>query len=302
MRLGIEADGAHEAERLGDPVGKLLVALGLGAVLDEAQHPAMDVLEIGVAAGGEGAQKVERRRRLPIRFQLPARIGLARLRTELDVVDDVAAIGRERDAVDRLGIGGAGLGELARDPSDLHDGGSRGEGHDHRHLQEHPEEVADVVGRMFAEALGAISALEQERVARSRLSQGFLELARFACKNERRIAGELALGLGQRREVGIGRRLRDRFRPPAIRGPSLVQHDPWPWASGGAPLLEGDGPIYSPALKANMPIFEAAPHFIERLGAEPPLAKPNAGPSAARPQSLTTLMSGAAGFFMPTTW
>jgi hypothetical protein len=37
-------------------------------------------------------------------------------------------------------------------------------------------------------------------------------------------------------------------------------------ASGRAPLLEGDGPIYSPALKANMPIFEAAPHFIEPVG------------------------------------
>ena len=196
MGLRVEANGAHEAERLGDPVGKLLVALGLGAVLDEAQHPAMNVLEIGVTAGGEGAQKVERRRGLAIGFQLPARVRLARRGREVDVVDDVAAIGRQGDAVDRLEVGRAGLCELAGDASDLHDRRRGGEGHDHRHLQEHPEEIADVVGRMFAEALGAIAALQQERVARGRLAERLLELARFACKNERGIAGKLALGLG----------------------------------------------------------------------------------------------------------
>ena len=186
----------------------------------------MDVLEVGVAAGGEGAQQVERRRGLAVGLDLPARIGLARGGRELDVVDDVAAISRQGHAVDRLGVGGARLGELASDPPDLHDGRSGGEGHHHRHLKEDPEEIADVVGRMFAEALGAIAALEQERVARGRLAERLLEFARFACKNQRRIAGKLALGLGQRRAIGIGRRLRDRLRPPAIRAPSLVQHLP----------------------------------------------------------------------------
>src|ERR1700722_1725877 len=258
MRLGVEADGAHEGERLGDPVGQFLVALGQGAVLDEAQHPAMDVLEIGVAAGGEGAQKVERRSGLAIGVQLPARIGLARRRRELDVVDNVAAIGRQSDAVDRLDVGRARLRELPGDATDLHDGRRGGEGHDHRHLQEHPEEIADVVGRMFAEALGAISALQQERIARGRLPESFLELARFTRKNQRRITGKLALGLGQRRTIGIGRRLRDRFRAPAIRGPTLVQHDPWPWRAAERRFLKVNRPIYSPTLKANMPIFEAA--------------------------------------------
>ena len=126
----------------------------------------MDVLEIGVAAGGEGAQKVERRRGLAIGLELPARIGLARGGRELDVVDDVAAIGRQGDAVDRLEVGRARLGELAGDAADLHDRRGGGEGHHHRHLQEHAEEIADVVGRMFAEALGAIAALQQERLAR----------------------------------------------------------------------------------------------------------------------------------------
>ena len=71
----------------------LLIAFGLRAILDEAKHPAMGVLEVGVAAGGEGPEKIEGRSGLAIGFQLPARIGLTRLRRELDVVDDVAAVG-----------------------------------------------------------------------------------------------------------------------------------------------------------------------------------------------------------------
>ena len=59
----------------------------------------MHVAEVGVAAAGEGAQQVERRRRLPVGLELPARIGHARLRRELDAVDDVAAIARQLDAV-----------------------------------------------------------------------------------------------------------------------------------------------------------------------------------------------------------
>ena len=122
---------------------------------------------------------------------------------------------------------------------------------------------------MFAEALGAIAALQQERIACGRLAERLLELARFACKNQRRVAGKLALGLGQRRAIGIGRRLRDRLRPPAIRGPSLVQHDPGHEGAAERRFLKVNGPIYSPALKANMPIFEGGPAFYRNAcGAE----------------------------------
>jgi hypothetical protein len=40
--------------------------------------------------------------------------------------------------------------------------GSRGEGQHHRHLQQHAEGVADVVGDGIGEALGAVAALQQE--------------------------------------------------------------------------------------------------------------------------------------------
>ena len=227
MRFGVEPDGAHEAERLGDAVGDALIAFRLRAVLDEAEHPAVSVLQIGVAAGGEGAQQVQRRRRLAIGLDLAARVGLARLGRELDVVDDVAAIARQRHAVDRLEIRGAGLGELACDPADLDDGRGGRKRHDHRHLQEDAEEVADIVGRMLFEALGAIAALQQEGFARGGGAERAFQFARFAREHERRIAGELTLDPGQRREVLVDRRLLDRLHSPAVRGPTLVRHSPF---------------------------------------------------------------------------
>ena len=65
-------------------------------------------------------------------------------------------------------VGRARLGELAGDAADLDDRRGRREGHHHRHLQEDAEEIADVVGGMLGEALGAIAALQQERLARLR--------------------------------------------------------------------------------------------------------------------------------------
>ena len=80
----------------------------------------MHVVEVGVAALGEGAQQVQRRRRLAIGLEQRLRIGHARLRRELDAVDDVAAIARQLDAVALLGRRRTRLGELAGDAADLH--------------------------------------------------------------------------------------------------------------------------------------------------------------------------------------
>ena len=83
MQFRIDPARAHEAKRLGDVVCEFLVAFRLRRVLDEGEHPLMRVGQIGVAAGGEGAQQVERRRRLAIGLQLPARIGSASLRARI---------------------------------------------------------------------------------------------------------------------------------------------------------------------------------------------------------------------------
>ncbi len=83
-------------------------------------------------------------------------------------VDVVAAIGRQRDAVARLEIVGARLGELAGDAADLHDRHAGRIGQHDRHLQQDAEHVADIVGVEFGEALRAIAALQQESLAFAR--------------------------------------------------------------------------------------------------------------------------------------
>src|SRR6266700_2192084 len=103
MALQVEPAGAHEIQRVRDAVSQLLVAAGLRGILQEAEHPLMHAAEIGEAAGGEGAQEVERRRRLAIGHQLPLRVGRTRRRREGDVVDDVAAIARQLDAAGLFG-------------------------------------------------------------------------------------------------------------------------------------------------------------------------------------------------------
>ena len=97
-----------------------------------------------------------------------------------------------------------------------------GEGQRHRHLQEDAEEVADVVGLVLGEALGAIPALEEEALARCDFRKALLELPRLTCKNQRRIRRDPLLERGERIEVGIIGDLLDRFRAPAVGGPALL--------------------------------------------------------------------------------
>ncbi len=97
--VGIQPAGAHEAQSLGDMLGQLLVAVPGRAVLDEPEVPLMHMLEIGVAALGEGPQQVERGGRLAVGHQHAVGVGRARRFSELGAVDDVAAIARQLLAV-----------------------------------------------------------------------------------------------------------------------------------------------------------------------------------------------------------
>src|SRR3546814_1871885 len=69
------------------------------------------------------------------------------------------------------------------------------------------------------EGFGAIAALQQERLASDDLSQFGLQIARFACKNERRIAAKLLFGGGKRLRVPVNGHLQPFMAPPAIRRP-----------------------------------------------------------------------------------
>ncbi len=157
-----QAAGAHESQAVADAVGQLHVTFAGGAVGEETERPLMHALQIGEAALGEGAQEVERRRRLAIGAHQPRRIGRARLGREGDVVDDVAAIARQLHAVLAFGRRRARLGELAGDAPELHHRAAARIGQHHGHLQENPEEIADRVGAMLGKALGAVAALQAE--------------------------------------------------------------------------------------------------------------------------------------------
>ena len=84
-------------------------------------------------------------------------------------------------------IVGARLGELAGDAPDLHHRHAGGEGQHHRHLQQHAERVADIVGMELGEALRAIAALQQESLALRHLGQRRFEVARLAGEHQRRM-------------------------------------------------------------------------------------------------------------------
>ena len=181
----------------------------------------MHAAEIGKAAGRERAEQIERRRRLAVGHQLALRIGDARLRREGDVVDDVAAVARQLDAVDLLGVRRARFCKLPGDAADLHHRQRAGIGQDDGHLQQHAEKVADVVGAMLGKALGAIAALQQEGFARGDARQRLFQVAGLAGKHQRRKRGELRLDIGQCLGIGIIGHLQHRPGAPAIGRPPL---------------------------------------------------------------------------------
>ena len=233
MAIGIEPASPHEIQRLRDAVGQFLIVLRARRVLDEAEHPFMHAREAGVAAMRERAQEIDGGGGLPVGFDLPARVRRARLLGEGEVVDDVAAVARQLAAVDRLGRRGTRLGELAGDPPDLHDRrGGRVREH-HRHLQQHAKEVADVVGMVLGETLGAVAALQQETLARRYPAQRPLEVARLPGEHQRREGRDQRLDLVQCLPVRILRGLHDRLCAPAVGRPTLG-HDSIPYTRAAA--------------------------------------------------------------------
>jgi hypothetical protein len=222
--LGIDAAGLHEIECLADPVRHLREFLRPGAAAHIIERPAVHLVQVGIAALSEGAQQVERGGGLVVRLHHALRVRLAAFRRERDVVDDVAAIARQLLLADRLGRRGARLGELARHAADLHDRQLGGEGQHHRHLEQHAEGVADVVGVKLGKALGAVAALQQECLAALHGGQILSQRARFAREHQRGIARQLLLRCGKRRRIVIGGHLQPFMAAPAFRLPVRHRH------------------------------------------------------------------------------
>ena len=212
--IGIHARGGHEVQRVRDPVGHVAVAVGL-VILGKAEGPGMYPVDIGEAALAEGADQVQRRRRLGIGLQHLLGARDARLGGEIQLVDDVAPVGGQFHAVLHFGRRRARLGKLSGHAPHLDHRHLGGEGQHDRHLQHHLVGVADAVGGKGGKALGAITTLKQERIAARHGRQFAFQAARLAGEDQRRIAGKLGLDAGQGLAVQIVGHLNPRLLPPA---------------------------------------------------------------------------------------
>ena len=121
---------------------------------------------------------------------------------------------RQLLVADALHVGRPGLGELTGDPPDLHHGHAEGVGEHHGGLQDHPQLVADVVGRELLEALGAVPGLEQEGIPGGDPPERSEQVPGLAGEDEGRIARDLLQGPIDGGLIGPDRLLLDGEVPP----------------------------------------------------------------------------------------
>ena len=224
LRRGFRGQTArlHKIEGFGQPIGELAITLALRRVGHKILVPGMDAVQIGITALGKGSQQIQRRGRLAVCLDHPLRVGLARRFVEIEAVNNVAAVGGQSDAVAGLGVGRTRLSELSGEPTELDHRAAGAKGKHDRHLQQHLEHVADVVGVKFGEALGAVAALQQKRLTGRDIRQPLFEASSLPGKDQGRKAPQRLLDIGERRLVGIARHLPYRQTAPAVRGPFLA--------------------------------------------------------------------------------
>src|SRR5690606_7150161 len=90
---------------------------------------------------------------------------------------------------------------------------------DDRHLQQHPEGVANVVRTKFGETLGAVAALKEEGLPLGDRTQHRPKLPRLAGEYQRRIGAQRRLHRGECATVGVFGNLPYRQVPPALWRP-----------------------------------------------------------------------------------
>ncbi len=216
QRLEVGAAGRHELDGAVDVPRQRLVA-GVGRVFGEALVPLVHEAEVREAALGEGADQVQRGGGRVVGPEHPAGIVAAGFRGEVVPVDDVAAVRRKSHAVAGFVVGGARLGELPRHPAHLDDRHRRTVGQDHCHLQDGLDPGADLVRRGVLECLGAVTALEQERLALGGSREPLAEDVDFAGEHEGREHREFLDGGVKNVPVLPARLLGDRKVPPVVQ-------------------------------------------------------------------------------------
>lgn len=220
--LRVGAAGPHEVQRVVDLARQLLVALPGRGGLHEVLVPGVHLAQIGVAAGGEGAHQVERGGGGVVHPLQALGVRDAGLLVEVEAVDRVTAVRRQGHAVTGLGALGARLGVLARDTADLHDRHGGGVGEDSAHLEQGLELGPDVLGAHGVEGLGAVAALQQERVALRDGRQTGAQLVALAGEDERRIRLEVRDHIAQSLGIGVlGLLRRGQVSPGRLGGDGL---------------------------------------------------------------------------------
>ena len=150
-------------------------------------------MHIRIPARGKGAQQVQGCSRLKVGLQHLVRVGNSCLGGESKIVDDVAAVAGQLHPILGFHVGAARLGELPRHAAHLDHRHLGTIGQHHRHLQHHLEGVANAVSAEFGKTFGAITALQQERLAARYLAKVCRQAARLACEHQRRIGRQLGL-------------------------------------------------------------------------------------------------------------
>ena len=206
----------HELQGPVDVAGHQLVALVGGVVAHEALVPCVHLPQVGEAALGEGAHEVQCRGRGVVDLQEPVGIRGAGGRGELQAVDGVTPVRRERHAVTRLRVLAARLGELAGKPADLDHRHLCAVGEHDSHLQQRLDLVPDRVGAGVGERLGAVPALEQERLASGHRREALGQRVALAREHQRGQGTQPVDDVTQRDGVGPRRSLRRVVHLPSV--------------------------------------------------------------------------------------
>jgi hypothetical protein len=133
----------------------------------------------------------------------------------VQVVHRVAAVAGESGRA--LDVAAARLGVLARETTDLHDRDAGAVGEHDGHLQERADLAADPVGGVGREGLGAVAALQQERLAARDGGQPLAQVVALAGLDQRRDLRQRLVDGGERGLVGPGRLLQGRQVAPAVQ-------------------------------------------------------------------------------------
>jgi hypothetical protein len=168
----------------------------------------------------ERAQQIERGGGLRIGAQHALRVRNAAFGGEVDAVDVVAKVARQRPHRQCFSTGEErGLANWPAMRPTFTTGCCCGEREDDRHLQQHAERVADVVRMELGEALRAVAALEQETLACGDFGEIGLQRAGFAGEHQRGKPGQRFLDRSELRRIGISGQVLGFCRAPAVRIP-----------------------------------------------------------------------------------